>query len=223
MPTLFSLTIGVKKNGRVYRMQRIKHQGASIYCVWGAPGGYHVSIHDANADHPYGLIHTRLSRGTFTQFPSGVDVGNTLGRMAIPPFWAITEPIPVLGGLSLGRINERSLHFAKELDARRQTDSVILDADLLGDRFLGWFILLLQPGDWVGTERWYRLGYAGFPGYRLESVHTWSRADPWLGIGFVSAPIEMENNSGSPERTGPTSAGNRSDTEARPDKGGATE
>jgi hypothetical protein len=191
MATLFSLTIGVKKNGRVYRMERIDYRGASIYCINGTPNGAHVSIHDAKPGHPYGVIHDRLSRGTFTRWPGEVDVGKTIVRARIPPFSAIGEPVSVLGdGLGLIRIGERTLHFAKEMNVGRQTDSVVLDADLIGDRFVGWFILLLQPGDWVGSERWYRLRFANFPGWRLESVHTWGRAEPWLGIGFVSAPIE---------------------------------
>ena len=191
MASLFSLTIGVKKNGRVYRMQRIDHHGNRIYCMMGTPLGYHISVHDANPEHPHGIIHARLPRGTFTVWPGGVDVGNTTGQIPIPPFSAITEPIPVLGdAIGLGRIDERSLHFAKEISVGRQTESVVLDADLISDRFVGWFILLLQPGDWVGSERWYRLRFANFPGWRLESVHTWGRAEPWLGIGFVSAPIE---------------------------------
>jgi hypothetical protein len=111
--------------------------------------------------------------------------------MVIPPFSAIAEPVSVHGdSIGLSRINEGVLHFAKEMNVGRQTDSVVLDADLIGDRLVGWFILLLQPGDWVGTERWYRLRFANSPRWRLESVHTWGRVEPWLGLGFVSASIE---------------------------------
>jgi len=195
MSTGFSINVGVKKDGRVYRLERVHHRLNSIYFISaGIPGGSHISVHDANEKHPFGIMHSRLSRGTFTLFPGGVDVGNTIGRVMIPPFQAITEPIPIGGGLSLGRINERSLHFANEMNAGKQCNSIVLDADALPDRFIGWFWLLLQPGDWSGTERWYRLRFTQFPGYRLESVHTWNARAPWLGLGFVSSPFETEGD-----------------------------
>jgi len=192
MPTAFSMNVGVKKDGRVYRLEHVHHRGNSIYFISaGVPGGSHVSVHDANATHPFGIMQHRLSKGTFVSFPGNVDIGNTSGRVMIPPFSAITEPIPVGGeGISLLRLGERTLHFAKEMNSGKQSSSVVLDADILKDRFVGWFWLLLQPGDWSGTERWYRLRFANFPGYRLESVHTWNTVAPWLGLGFVSAPIE---------------------------------
>jgi len=191
MAVLFRLTIGVKKWGRIYRMARLDHRGASIYYIDGTPNGHHFSVHDANQNQPFGVIHSRLRRGTFKTLPGNIDIGDTITMAHIPPFSAITEPISILGdGLSTVRIDERTLHFAKELTVGRQADSIVLDADAMGDRFIGWFVLLLQPGDWDGVERWYRLRYRDFRGMRLESVHTWSRAEPWVGLGFVSNPLE---------------------------------
>ena len=191
MPVLFRLTIGIKKGGRTYRMERVNHHGTSIYCIDGTPNGHHLSVHDATEHRPVGVIHSRLTKGEFKVLPGNVSVGRTITIGHTPPFAAITEPVAIGGeSVSLIRIDERTLHFAKELSAGRQTESVILDVDALQNRFVGWFVLLLQPGDWLGAERWYRLRYKDFPGWRLESVHVWGKAEPWLAVGFVSAPIE---------------------------------
>ena len=185
-----TLSIGLKKDGRIYRVERIDHRGTSIYCISGIPNGHHLSVHDANADHPLGVIQERLSQGTFRISPGDVPLGKKVIIAQIPPFAAITDPVPLgSDNISVQRIDKRTLNFAKELRAGMQTESVVFDADAVGDRFVGWFLLLLQAGDWAGVERWYRLRYADVPDYRLESVHTWSRVRPWLGLGFVSAPF----------------------------------
>jgi hypothetical protein len=190
MPNLLSLTIGVKKDGRIFRVSRIDHRGSSVYCMSGIMG-YHISAHDADDQHPFGAIHSRLAHGTFTVFPGNVDIGSTADRTMIPPFAAIGEPVPMLGNaISASRVDERFLFGAKEITTGRQTESVVVDADLLGSRALGWFILLLQAGDWDGAERWFRINFARLPGWRLESVHTWSRAEPWLGVGFLTTDLD---------------------------------
>jgi len=147
---------------KVGKIVRTKNQ---LLCIPDTPLGLHMSVHDADENHPMAKMHQRIpaGKGVFQIYPSGSVLGNTIAQVDIPPFSQIKGVIhlpPETPGLKLGPtlVSVQTLwQQSTVMKAHSNKSDLIIniDSDITNVSGIGTQYFFIEPGSLAPLVKWF--------------------------------------------------------------------
>lgn len=193
LPKQLEVLLLISKENDLRKLGKVVQRSNQLLSIPSMPLGLHMSVHDADADHPMARIHLKIPRGkgSFMVWPPGSNPGNCVGEVDIPPFSHITgvlrlPPEPSVPSLTSAESFWQQSPPLKLPETRSKFKVTIeLHPPVSG---IGIDYFFVEPDNLMKLVDWYDKRASMYSGVKL-AAYAFKFFVPWMAIVTMSGEL----------------------------------